>query len=122
MKLLLLFAIVSFAQNPADLDVKTKHIADQLRCPVCRGVPISESPATLAQDMTALIRKQLQEGKSEEEILNSFVDHYGEWILLRPKPHGLNLIVWILPGFVLLSGGGALFWAIRKWSRKNGSA
>ena len=53
-------------------EAKARAIADQLRCPVCRGIPIAESPAELAQNMMQQIREQLQEGKSEEEILSYF--------------------------------------------------
>ena len=100
------------------LDIKAKEISEQLRCPVCRGVPIGESPSGLEKDMMAAVREQLKEGKSEEQILSYFVDHYGEWILLEPKPHGLNLMIWILPAAVLLAGGGILTFSVSKWTKK----
>lgn len=102
-------------QNP---NQQVRVIAEQLRCPVCRGIPIAESPSELAQDMVQVIRQKLAEGKTEAEILDYFEDRYGEWILLKPKPQGLNLIVWLLPILFLAGGGLFLAFKIRRWSHK----
>ena len=100
------------------LNQEARQIADQLRCPVCRGIPISESPAELAQDMMKVIREKLGKGESEEQILKYFEDRYGEWILLSPKPQGFNLLVWVLPVVLLIGGGGFLALKISQWSRR----
>lgn len=105
---------------PQDVNQQTRHIADQLRCPVCRGIPIAESPAELAQDMVKIIRQKLEEGQSEEEILAYFEDRYGEWILLKPKPRGLNLMIWVLPALFLIGGGFFLILKISQWSKVKG--
>ena len=119
--LLILFIfspILSVASTPPpDIDRQTRAIADQLRCPVCRGIPIADSPADLARDMISIIRQKLEAGESEEAILNYFVDRYGEWILLEPKPQGANLVLWIVPLLFLVGGGLFLSFAIAKWSR-----
>ena len=75
-----------------------------LRCPVCQGMPISDSPADMAQSMMAKVRTMHSEGKSETEILKYFTDRYGDWVLLKPKASGFNWLVWGLPPFVLLLG------------------
>lgn len=75
-----------------------------LRCPVCQGMPISDSPADMAQSMMAKVRTMHKEGQSEEAILKYFTDRYGDWVLLRPKVSGFNWLVWGLPPFVLLLG------------------
>ena len=75
-----------------------------LRCPVCQGMPISDSPADMAQSMMAKVRSMHKDGKSEEAILKYFTDRYGDWVLLRPKATGFNWLVWGLPPFVLLLG------------------
>jgi cytochrome c-type biogenesis protein CcmH len=75
-----------------------------LRCPVCQGMPISDSPADMAQSMMAKVRTMHKEGQSEEDILKYFTDRYGDWVLLRPTVGGFNWLVWGLPPFVLLLG------------------
>ena len=103
--LLILFWACRAHAQPQNLDEEAANIANHLRCPVCRGIPISESPAELAQDMMKEVREQLQQGKTEDEVLAYFEDRYGEWILLQPKPKGLNLSLWVLPGALLVGGG-----------------
>ncbi len=75
-----------------------------LRCPVCQGMPISDSPADMAQSMMAKVRTMHSEGKSQDEILKYFTDRYGDWVLLKPKASGFNWVVWILPPVALLLG------------------
>ena len=60
------------------------------------------------------LKNQVAQGKSDEEILNFFEERYGEWVLLKPKPHGMNLAVWILPLLAIV--GGAAF--IISWVKK----
>jgi len=86
-------------ETPAD---ETYQIGLVLRCPVCQGMPIAESPAEMAQAMMTRIREMHREGKSREEILGYFVDRYGQWVVLEPKAEGLNWLVWVLPPLLLL--------------------
>jgi len=99
------------------LERRTRELASQLRCPVCQGLSIQDSPTELAQDMKAVVREQLAQGKSEEEVTAYFVEKYGEWILLQPKAEGFNLTVYLLPVFSLVLGGGVVAMGIRRWTR-----
>ena len=91
-----------------------------LRCPVCQGMPISDSPADMAQSMMAKVRTMHSEGKSQDEILKYFTDRYGDWVLLKPKATGFNWLVWGLPPFVLLLG--IAFALLRGKAQKNEDA
>ena len=115
--LFLLPALAGGAPSNGDLDRQAREIADQLRCPVCRGIPVADSPSTLAQDMMKMVHQKLEAGEGKDQILNYFVDRYGEWILLEPKARGLNLMVWVLPIFLLIGGGIFLAFRISSWSR-----
>jgi len=122
--LLALFVLVapvlSEAQAPrteAEIEAVTKQLATEMRCPVCQGVSIQESPTELAQEMKGVIRQRLESGESPEQVKAYFVDRYGEWILLRPEATGFNLVVYILPVVGLLLGGGLVVTTVRKWTR-----
>jgi cytochrome c-type biogenesis protein CcmH len=109
--LTLLAPLAAFGQQAAAsdslLEARTAEVAKTLRCPVCQGESIQDSPADLAQQMRGLVRDMLREGKTPDEIRAYFVGRYGEWILLEPKMKGLNLILYILP--IVLIIGGAVF-------------
>lgn len=91
------------------LDRRTTEVASGLRCPVCQGLSISDSPSELAQEMKGLVREQLASGKTPDEVRQYFIDKYGEWVLLAPKPQGFNLLVYVLP-LLLVIGGGWFVW------------
>ncbi|MEL6545378.1 MAG: cytochrome c-type biogenesis protein [Myxococcota bacterium] len=83
-------------------------LGKKIRCPVCQGTPISESPSTSAQDMMKQLRRLIDEGMSDEEIIEWFKARYGEWAILEPSREGFNLLVWVLPFVALL--GGIVLW------------
>lgn len=82
-----------------------------LRCPVCQGMPIADSPADMAQAMMKKIRTMTDEGRERQEILDYFVSRYGEWVLLEPKQEGLNWVIWLVPPIILVLG---LLWAMNR--------
>jgi cytochrome c-type biogenesis protein CcmH len=51
-----------------------------------------------------LIRQQLAEGKTKDEIKQYFALHYGDRVLSEPPRQGLNLLVYILPPVFFLAG------------------
>ncbi len=62
---------------------------------MCQGESIQDSPAALAQEMKAIVREQLAAGRTPDEVKSYFVEKYGEWILLRPKARGWNVMVYV---------------------------
>jgi len=95
--------------RPTEIDRQVKRIASQIRCVVCRGQSIQDSPSELAQEMRAIVREQLIAGKTEDEVKQFFVDSYGEQILLQPEPKGINLLIYLLPVAALVGGGVFVF-------------
>lgn len=105
------------APNAAALDQRTREVAAELRCPVCQGESIQESPSELAQEMKAVVREQLAAGRSPDEVKAYFVARYGEWILLRPTTSGVNALLYVLPPLALLGGVVLVVLIARRWIR-----
>lgn len=99
------------------LDAATRAVASQLRCPVCQGLSIEDSPSELSQQMRALVKEQLRAGKSPAEVKQYFVSKYGDWILLSPPARGVDLLVYALPLLALAGGAAFVGLAVRRWSR-----
>ncbi len=112
--------VASAAPEPGvDLafDERAKAISSRLRCPVCQGESIQDSPAELATQMKSLVREQLANGKSETQVFDYFVGKYGQWIQLEPRAEGINLLVYGLP-ILFLVGGSILVWvAVTRWTQ-----
>jgi cytochrome c-type biogenesis protein CcmH/NrfF len=106
---------VLVSRQDSVLEERTKAVAAQLRCPVCQGLSIQDSPSELARQMKSLVREQLAAGKTPDEIKAYYVSKYGSWILLEPPASGFSLLVYVLPAVALL--GGALFvvFITRRW-------
>jgi cytochrome c-type biogenesis protein CcmH len=105
-----------FAAAPPDLEEQTRAIATELRCVVCQNLSVADSPSEMAQQMRAVVREQLQAGKTPEQVKEFFVSKYGEWVLLKPKTTGFSALLWILPYVVLVLGVITALWFIRRWS------
>jgi cytochrome c-type biogenesis protein CcmH len=101
--------------DPA-LETRATRLASELQCPVCQGQSIQASPAPMAQQMKDLIRRQVADGYTNEQVREYFVSKYGEWVLLEPKAAGFNLLVYILPGLALLAGAVFVAVMVRRWS------
>lgn len=86
-----------------------KDIDAKLRCPVCQGVSIADSPSGMATKMREQVRDLVTKGYSEEQVISYFERSYGEFVRLEPPLRGLNVMLWILPGIVLLGGAWFVF-------------
>ncbi|HSJ05834.1 MAG TPA: cytochrome c-type biogenesis protein [Longimicrobiales bacterium] len=100
------------------LDRQTREVSSKLRCVVCQGLSLQDSPSQLAQEMRAIVREKLEEGMTPDEVKAYFVEKYGEWVLLQPDPRGFNLLVYIMPVAILFGGAGFVFFKARSWTRR----
>jgi cytochrome c-type biogenesis protein CcmH len=117
-----LFTDSLHAAQPADIDEQTRAIASELRCPVCQNLSVADSPAELAQEMRALVREQLEQGKSPDEIKKFFVSKYGDWVLLAPPAKGFGLLLWLLPALGAVIGVVVVIILTRRWTRRREDA
>lgn len=104
------------------LAARTNDIGALLRCPVCQGMSVADSPAEMAVNMKEQVRELLARGYTEEQILKYFELSYGQFVLLKPKFEGVNTMVWLLPGIALLIGATVLFFAFRNLNQAPAAA
>lgn len=105
-----------FAQDGVT-DDEVNAIAKQLYCPVCENTPLDVCPTEACRQWRELIRLQLSQGMTEEEIKQYFVDNYGARVLSEPPRTGLNWLVYILPPVFILAGAFFLFRSFRAWTK-----
>jgi cytochrome c-type biogenesis protein CcmH len=107
-----------FAAGVPNVDERVHEIASELRCVVCQNLSVADSPSDLAKEMRNLVREQVEQGKSREEIQAYFVSRYGEYVLLSPPKRGFNLLVWGLPFLAIAAGGAAVYFVVRRWTEQ----
>lgn len=98
------------------LEALTRKVAAELRCPVCQGLSLADSPSELALEMKDVVRSQLAAGRTPAEVKSYFVGKYGEWILLEPPRRGVNLLAYALPAIAVVGGFAVIWLALRKWT------
>jgi len=112
-----LFVGIALAQDPTPTDDEVNAIAKQLYCPVCENTPLDVCPTEACRQWRDLIREQLNEGWTENQIKQYFVENYGARVLAEPPRQGLNWLVYVLPPLVILAGAIFLFRALREWTK-----
>ena len=82
---------------------------------VCRTTDFScqVSPA-MHRDVIALV----EGGHSAQEIIDAFVDTYGEVALMAPKREGFNWAGYLVPFAALAAGGAALVTVLRRMQQR----
>ncbi|MGH2521135.1 MAG: cytochrome c-type biogenesis protein [Anaerolineales bacterium] len=111
------FARAELPTAPGNLDDEALEIGKMLQCPICQNLPVAYSPSQLAGQMREVIHKKLEAGESREQIIQYFVDRYGESILFEPPKRGFNLLAWRGPFVLVLVGAIGLYVLLRNWAR-----
>jgi cytochrome c-type biogenesis protein CcmH len=102
------------AQGPTPTDDEVNRIAKQLYCPVCESTPLDVCPTEACRQWRDLIRTMLAEGKSDTEIKQYFVEHYGARVLAEPPN---RLVTYLVPGVAILLGALLLFRGFQLWMK-----
>ncbi len=108
---------LAFAQKPTPSDDDVNRIAHQLYCPVCENTPLDVCPTEACRQWRDLIRQQLSQGWTEDQIKQYFVQQYGARVLAEPPATGLNWLVYVLPPLVIIAGAVLLLRAMRTWTK-----
>jgi cytochrome c-type biogenesis protein CcmH/NrfF len=60
----------------------------------------------------------LAQGKTEQQILDSFVAQYGPVIYAEPPKSGFSLVAWAMPTVYLVVGAALVVFVISRWRRR----
>jgi cytochrome c-type biogenesis protein CcmH len=104
------------------LEAQTTAVASTLRCPVCQGESIQDSPSDLARQMRAVVRDRLRAGETPDQVKAYFASKYGEWILLEPTMKGLNSLLYAIPVLLVVGGLALVTFLVRRWTASESPA
>ncbi len=100
--------------DPA-LEARAQALDEILRCVQCQSENIASSNGQWAADARVTVRELISDGKSDQDVLDFFVDRYGEFVLMRPTAEGANLVLWLAgPGLLLIGAGIAVTYLRRR--------
>lgn len=102
--LLAAVVVVGIAIGDPTPQDRARALGSRIKCPVCQGEAIVDSPSETATAMMDIVAEQIDQGLSDDQIITYFQARYGEGILLDPPFRGSTLLLWLLP--LVAVGGG----------------
>ncbi|MCQ4240618.1 cytochrome c-type biogenesis protein [Stutzerimonas stutzeri] len=85
-----------------------RTLVEELRCPKCQNQNIADSNAPIAMDLRREIFRMLEEGQSNEQIVDYLVARYGDFVRYKPPVNIKTLLLWYGPIALLVVGFGVL--------------
>lgn len=125
--LLLLLLLTPIAQavdkNPTvftnpEYEERYYTLIKELRCVQCQNQSIADSNAGIAQDLREIVRQQIRQGKTNDEIKNYLVERYNDYILYNPPLKPATYLLWLGPFILLIAGFALLIYQIMRHSKR----
>lgn len=103
------FVVFSVVTAPPPAADRAERIGSLVRCPVCAGEAIADSPTQLARDMMGLVRQGVDAGLTDDQIIDSVLGAYGnDAQILDPPFSAATLALWLIPAIVAAGGAGLM--------------
>lgn len=98
---------------------KTRYqsLVEELRCPKCQNQNLADSGSGIAVDLREQVYQMIEQGKTDQEIVDYMVARYGEFVLYRPQHSTATFLLWYGP-FILLGIGLLAFIFVVMTNRK----
>lgn len=114
-------ALLAVAQQQAVVTVtddQVNAIAKKLYCPVCENITLDTCGTSACADWRYEIRLQLEQGRTEDEIIADFVQRFGDRVVGTPMDSALRTLSlvtpWVISAGVLLILGSMVLTRQRK--------
>jgi cytochrome c-type biogenesis protein CcmH len=101
---LVTIVVVGLILGDARPEDRVADLGARIKCPVCQGEAIGDSPSETSQAMMEIVREKVDAGETDTQIVDYFITRYGDGILLDPPFAGRTLLVWLLPVVAVAAG------------------
>ena len=114
MLFLVLSPLLAPAQTAEPRQARVDHLERAVLAPCCYTEPVAIHQSEIALKMRLEIAKWVAAGKSDRDILDTYVGLYGSKVLVDPRtqPRG-----WMpfFPWLTLILGSFLVVWLLRRW-------
>jgi cytochrome c-type biogenesis protein CcmH/NrfF len=125
-----LFALAlvwSYATPAAAQSQRAKEVGMKLKC-LCKGCEMSaggcahpggsfSGPCDTAKAELKEVDELLNQGLTEQQVIETFVRKYGTIAYMEPPKHGFGLVAWVMPILYTVVGLGVVVLVVRKWAQ-----
>jgi len=77
------------------------ELAKSLRCPQCQNQNLVESNSPIAKDLRLIVFEKINQGQSEQQVIDFMTARYGEFVLYKPSFSLSNALLWLAPILLL---------------------
>ncbi len=95
-------SIEAYQFDSAEMEADYKQLIEELRCLVCQNQNLAGSDADLARDLRRETYEMLQQGKSQQQVVDFMVARYGDFVLYRPQFKSSTYLLWMGPFLLLM--------------------
>ena len=96
--------VIGFIIGDDSPEDRVATLGASIKCPVCQGEAIIDSPSPTAQAMMDVLEEKVAAGESDRQIFDYFSARFGDGIVLDPPFEGKTLVVWLTPIVALAAG------------------
>jgi cytochrome c-type biogenesis protein CcmH len=94
-----------------------QSLVEELRCPKCQNQNLADSGSGIAVDLREQVHQMIEQGKTDQEIVDYMVARYGAFVLYRPTHSSATFLLWYGP-FIFLGLGLLVFAFVVMANRK----
>ena len=73
---------------------------------------------TVSDKMAKQLKARLDQGMTDDQVKQAFIEEYGVVVLAAPTKKGFDLVAWIMPFVVFGLGVVAVIWVVRTWKSR----
>lgn len=104
----------TFQFHSDEARIRAVSLAKSLRCPQCQNQNLVESNATQAYALRLEVYELVNQGKSNDEIVQMMVSRFGQFVSYQPQLNSQTWALWGMPFLLLLGLIGAIIWRVKK--------
>ena len=111
----LVFTAAVDAQDGSVTDNDVIRVAERMYCPVCENIPLDDCETSACVEWKAEIRAQLARGRSDQEVIDSFVARFGDNVVGVPQDPVLRALTLLMPLLATALAIGAGVFTFRRF-------
>ena len=113
--LVIVACAIARAQDGGVTDNDVIRVAERMYCPVCENIPLDDCETIACVEWKAEIRAQLAAGRSDQDVINSFVARFGDNVVGVPQDPVLRALTVIMPLLATALALGAGVFTFRRF-------
>ncbi len=106
--------VLAYEGVPPEQRTRIRHLEKAILAPCCYTETVGQHQSEIAVQMRIEIAKWVEQGRTDEEILDAYAKRYGDKVLVDPNtiPKEWTLVV---PWTAASLGGLGAAWMLRRW-------